>query len=101
MRAAARSERATIRATMGLRAERIHVGCVEKVDAGLERAAKERLCGALVENPRPPLRRSVAHAAETQPRDGDSSAAEGRVLHGGEPSSEFQMMLRVSSPMLS
>ena len=47
-------------------AERVHVGGVEEVDAGLERAAKERLRRGLVEDPRPPLGRAVAHAAEAQ-----------------------------------
>jgi len=51
------------------RAHRVHVGRVEEVDSEIERPSIEGLCFRFIENPRPPFRASVAHAAKTDPGD--------------------------------
>src|SRR5678815_3029054 len=64
------------------RAHRVHVGRIEEVDPEIERSSIERLCFRFIENPRPPLRGSVTHAAKTDPGDDEAAVAEWCVLHG-------------------
>src|SRR4051812_39308710 len=64
------------------RAFRIGVGGVEEVDAVLERPAKERHAGVLVERPRGVHRAlAVAHAAQAKPRHLESGVTEPAILH--------------------
>src|SRR5262245_57397273 len=66
-------------------AERVHVGGVEEVDARLGRPPRERRRLLLAERPLPRCRVSVAHHAQTDPRDLEAGLAQSRVLHRPEP----------------
>ena len=61
--------------------ERIHVRRVEEVDTRFERALEEGTSLVLIEHPRPPFRRSIAHAPETDPRDAHARPTQNRRLH--------------------
>src|SRR5438477_10767421 len=60
---------------------RVHVGGVEEVDAKVERFLIEGSRVDFVEDPWSPFRSAVGHAAETNPRDLQSAAAQLSVLH--------------------
>ena len=72
-------------------AQRVHVGGVEEVDAGLDRPAEEGTRGGLVEHPRAPVRVAVAHAAQAQPRYGYAGAAQKGVFHVSVQCSVFSV----------
>src|SRR5699024_1900178 len=61
----------------------VHVGGIEEIDAGLDRAAVEWLAGVFVEHPAAPFRGAVGHGAETQAGNLETGVAEANVLHDG------------------
>src|SRR4029453_1943429 len=63
------------------RAERVHVGGVEEIDAKLERATDERAPLLFREDPRAPLRIAVRHRAQTDARDLQTSPTKIHVRH--------------------
>src|SRR5690606_25426057 len=63
-------------------AQRIDVGGVEEIDAGVERRLDERAGLGLVEHPVAPALRPVGHHAEAEAGDLEAGRAEIDVLHG-------------------
>ena len=63
------------------RAERVHVGGVEEVDAVFQRTGEKRLAGRFVEHPLAPLRGTETHAPEADPRHFQTGRSEIDVVH--------------------
>jgi hypothetical protein len=70
----------------------VHIGDVEEVDAGFERALDERSARFLVQLPAALLDR-IAHAAETDARDLETRLAEIRIFHRLYPPSDAQVAI--------
>src|SRR4051794_5346927 len=66
-------------------AERVAVGGIEEIDAGLDGAPEERAAFFLAQRPlmKTAIAAAVAHAAEAEARDVEAGAAELGVLHRG------------------
>src|SRR6185295_4492967 len=59
----------------------VHVGGVEEVDAGFQRAAEEGTAFVLFQHPVAPFPGAVGHAAETEAGDLEAGRAKPNVVH--------------------